>query len=72
MFEDKSILILGLGMQGKAALFDILMTTEIDNIIAVDGLASAGKFVDSFNSSRVIQIILSYRIIPLSYVNIFT
>ncbi|MBL4870933.1 MAG: saccharopine dehydrogenase NADP-binding domain-containing protein [Robiginitomaculum sp.] len=53
MLRDKGILILGLGMQGQAVLYDLLNTSNSSNIVAVDGQAEPKLFVDSLDTARV-------------------
>ncbi|MBL4869976.1 MAG: hypothetical protein JKX72_03370 [Robiginitomaculum sp.] len=54
MLRNKNTLILDLGMQGQAVLYNLINTNEKYNIVVVfDGQAESKQFVDSFNLEHV-------------------
>ena len=53
MFQSKKVLILGLGMQGQAALYDIMNTTDVGSVIATDAQYSGKQIVESYASERL-------------------
>ncbi|MFC1514224.1 saccharopine dehydrogenase family protein [candidate division KSB1 bacterium] len=50
---NKCVVILGLGMQGKAALYDIFQNSDVGKIIAVDNIPDPDGCISQYFSDRV-------------------
>ncbi|NIM11371.1 MAG: hypothetical protein GTO45_05190 [Candidatus Aminicenantes bacterium] len=51
--NKRKVVILGLGMQGKAALHDIVYNSDASPIIVIDNSSEPGSYITRFPSQRV-------------------
>ena len=54
--KGKKVLQLGLGMQGKAALYDIVKSDSVSEVIVVESSPDLGKYITTIGSEKIRQV----------------